>query len=392
MRVFLIPSSYPSGSNPIFGTFIEEQVNLLAAECKELMFGISLWGQGDEPYLLYANKPLRSLRKLFVHHPCFEKTEENKSILFSPAYTWSKKFRKGNLEGIIRANEQNLMAFIAKHGKPDLIHAQASYPAAWISKILSKKYKVPYLVTLRMSPFPFDEYLERGELNKDISTVLKQAKTLIATSRSQALRAESLGLGEIKVVHNPVDLNFFKPPKEKRPNAQVKLLAVGRLEAQKGFDTLIEAMSHVSEKIKLEIVGEGSQRKLLQRRIEDRSLNHRVRLVGQYSRLEIANSMQQADGYVLSSRHETFGNVLLEAMASGIPSVATRCGGPEDIISGRTGIFCEVNDEVGLAVAIEKMINTKWDPILIRSEAFNRFSPAVFATQMLDIYKQVSNT
>ena len=112
-------------------------------------------------------------------------------------------------------------------------------------------------------------------------------------------------------------------------------------------------------------------------------LGDRVTLHGQADRDEVRRYMQACHGYVLSSRHETFGNVLVEAMASGKPCVATRCGGPTDILSGQTGIYCDPDSEGALRVAIQALIHTRWDPHAIRAEAVSRFHPVSFTDRMM---------
>lgn len=359
----------------------------MAQQNKDLIFGVSLWGQGDDPFLLYSRDPIKSLKKCFVNLVPIISSEGGIHHFFTPAFTWSKRFLGGNLEGIVAANIKNFNAFKESVGLPDVLHAQASYPGAWIASELSKKYDVPYVVTLRMSPFPFPEYLKKGKLNSSLFKVLSNANRLLATSHSLKHRVRSFGLKNVEVVHNPVDLDFFTKQENDSFHQSIRLLSVGRLESQKGFDVLIRAMLKVSAEAHLDIIGEGTEHKKLQRQIDDLQLDHRVLLHGEKSRAEVRQFMQGADGYVLSSRHETFGNVLLEAMACGLPSVATRCGGPEDILlRPAIGLLCEPNDSDDLAASINQMIGADWQSKKIRLEAVQRFSPKIFTEDMIRIY------
>lgn len=361
---------------------------MMARENHQLIFGVSLWGQGDDPFLLYGRKPIGSFLKWIKKHKTSKHSKSNLNTYFSPAFTWSRKLLNGNIKGIHKANKINLERFMGDHGKPDVIHVQASYPGVWIASELSKCYNIPFIVTLRMSPFPFTEFLHRGELRQDLNKNLAQACMLIATSHSLEERARAFGLTNIKTIHNPVDLSFFEPVAEFTGSDSITLLTVGRLEDQKGFDLLIKAVSKLDFDFRLDIIGEGSERKSLERMISEFDLHSKVILHGEVDRLTVRDYMQRCDGYVLSSRHETFGNVLLEAMACGKPSVATRCGGPEDIITDSVGILCDKDSTEALALAIKKMIKTQWDPGEIRHVVEKRFSPVTFTESMGHVYKQ----
>jgi glycosyltransferase involved in cell wall biosynthesis len=393
VNIFVIPSWYPSISNPIYGTFVKEQILLMAKQSAELNFGVSLWGQGDDPFLLYAGRSFDSLRKRLVHHEPYQSKElANHRTYFTPAFSWTRRWRKGNLHGLIKSNEENLKHFEKAFGKPDLIHVQASWPGAWIANELSKRFDVPYVVTLRMSPFPFSQFLsKKGQLRSELFEVLNEAEMLIATSNSLADQVREFGLSNVVVVHNPVDTELFKPC-EQQPSHNTdkyKMLAVGRLEDQKGFDILITALAMLPEHFHLDIVGEGSERTKLEKLISDYQLMRRVKLVGEQSREEVAKHMRKCDIYVLSSRHETFGNVLLEAMACGKPVVATRCGGPSDIVTPDVGILCESESANSLSQAIMKAYEINFDSHRIRDHVISHFSPNIFTSEMKSVYERV---
>ena len=365
---------------------------MMAKAQPEMIIGVSLWGQGDKPFLLYAGQPIGSLIKWMRSHKTQVQSENNIWTYFTPAFTWSRRIFNGNLSGIVAANRYNLDQFISRHGMPDILHAQASYPAAWVAKQLSHHYNIPYVVTLRMSPFPFPEFLHNDQLKKDLFEVLRSASQLIATSSSLEQRVRSFGLDHVTTVNNPVDLQFFVPKKGHPKNRNFKLLAVGRLEEQKGFDLLIKALSILPSTIELKIIGGGSQHIILEKLIAELKLEQRISLLGEKSRVHVLEEFHKSDGFVLSSRHETFGNVLLEAMACGLPVVATRCGGPLDIVTNDTGIMCETENVDSLAQAIELLMNSQWDPIKIRKSVAERFSAMTFSQKMMRIYSQCAKT
>ncbi len=136
----------------------------------------------------------------------------------------------------------------------------------------------------------------------------------------------------VKVIPNPItyipkELSFSKSPN--------RIIAVGRLHAQKGFDLLIQAYSLIAYKIPewhIDIFGNGIDEKNLRKMIHDKKLDDKIFLKGITN--EIFKEYCQSQFLVLSSRYEGFGLVLGEAMACAIPCVSFRCEyGPEDIIS-----------------------------------------------------------
>lgn len=137
------------------------------------------------------------------------------------------------------------------------------------------------------------------------------------------------------------------------------ICAVGMLREVKGFDALIKAFYLVADKIpdyNLVIYGEGAEREALQGLIDSLGLGDRVKLPGQVS--EILREISKAGLFVLSSRHEGMPNALIEAMACGLPCIATDCAmGPRELITdGVNGILVPVDDLEAMAEAICRVI------------------------------------
>ncbi len=164
------------------------------------------------------------------------------------------------------------------------------------------------------------------------------------------------------------------------------LLAVGRLEAQKDFATLIRAFQKLEHPARLIILGEGSQRPILEKFIQEAELQERVELVG-----FVENPypyMKQASTLVMSSIHEGFPNVLVEALACGCPVVSTDCPtGPSEILEkGRYGRLVPVGDSDALARAISQTLNSPPDPEFLKQRVM-AFSPDVIADQYLALLR-----
>jgi glycosyltransferase involved in cell wall biosynthesis len=138
-----------------------------------------------------------------------------------------------------------------------------------------------------------------------------------------------------------------------------RLVAVGRLVEQKGFDTLIDGFARVAERFPdwtLTIFGEGPDRGLLERQVDALDLKGRVMLPGVTARA--GEWVGVASVFVLTSRYEGFPNVLIEAMAAGLPVISTDCDfGPAEIVApGISGLLVPVDDVAELAAALSQLM------------------------------------
>lgn len=171
----------------------------------------------------------------------------------------------------------------------------------------------------------------------------------------------------VRVVPNPVDLPRVRSLGQIAPNhpwfqlQQPVVVAVGRLHRQKGFDVLIRAFARVrqSTACKLLILGEGDLRQELEQLINRQGLAEDVQLPGFQE--NPYSYMAHSSAFVLSSRYEGFGNVLVEALALGTPVVSTRCPvGPEEILEdGKTGNLVPPEDESALAAAVLRVLQDR---------------------------------
>jgi glycosyltransferase involved in cell wall biosynthesis len=171
--------------------------------------------------------------------------------------------------------------------------------------------------------------------------------------------------GRIRVVRTGVDLKRFRPCSARPGSGPKRLLTVGRLHPVKGFVHLIDALSRVREArsdFQLDVVGDGPLRADLEERIERAGLTEHVHLRGAIGPSDLPPFYAKADLFVLSSLSEGLPVVLMEAMASGLPVVATRITGvPELVRDGVSGILVPPAEPRPLAAAIRRLLA---DPLL----------------------------
>jgi glycosyltransferase involved in cell wall biosynthesis len=222
------------------------------------------------------------------------------------------------------------------------------------------------------------------------------------TSQSADWLYRNTSAPRIKIIPNPVSYPLqsheprILPAKIQEEIAcSSLLLAVGRLESQKGFDYLIQAFSEVGARHPdwgLVILGEGKQRTELEHQIKSLGIGNRVRLPGAVG--NVGEWYAAADLYALTSRFEGFPNTLLEALAYGVPSLAVDCEtGPRDILRNEVdGLLVRENDYPALVAALDRMISNDKERANYSKraiEARDRFSTERVASLWEQLIKKV---
>ncbi len=193
--------------------------------------------------------------------------------------------------------------------------------------------------------------------------IYPRAKKVVACAKAiDEKLVELYGFKNTTTIYNSVDIDLaIEKSKEEIPETRSFILALGRLVPQKGFDYLIDAFTNSQAKnnVDLLICGEGEEREKLQAMIDERGMSDKIILKG-----NVENPFAyyaKADFYVLSSRHEGFPNILIEALACSCPCISFDCKtGPNEIIkNGENGLLVEAESVSGLTDAIDKLAGDK---------------------------------
>jgi glycogen(starch) synthase len=222
----------------------------------------------------------------------------------------------------------------------------------------------------------------------------RRADAVVVLSRRLAdlLVAGGLDPGRVQVIPSGVDLRRFAGPlPDPAPDLPCpRVLFVGRLAPQKGVSTLLDAVPLLRNRAAVVLVGDGPQRPALERQA-GRLAPGRVRFQGFVPHAEVPAWLAAADVLVLPSIYEELGSVLLEAMAAGLPVVASAVGGIPDAL-GAAGRLVPPRDPAALAAAVDEVLD---DPALAArlGEAARRrataFSWDALAGRVLDLYREV---
>jgi len=247
---------------------------------------------------------------------------------------------------------------LMRHKTYSVCHAFFGIPSGFVAMFLG----IPYIVSLRGSDVPF--YNKRFRLLDTIlfqhisRVVWKRAKAVVANSEALcALAYTTLPQQKISIIHNGVDTNTFVPAKKTAEDKIIRIISTGRLIERKGYHFLIDALKGV-ENAQLILIGDGPEKDALAEKA--RAFSVAVSFEGKRDRSFIISALQKADIFVLPSQNEGMSNSVLEAMACGLPIVATDTGGTKELISeGENGMIVPVGEVASLKVALLSLCNDK---------------------------------
>jgi len=281
----------------------------------------------------------------------------------------------------------------------DVIHAHFIYPEGVIAARIGAELGIPVVSSEHAMWRP---WLDRHPaVRRQVQRALPHIACV--TTVSEALRRSVVDLfGDavpVEVIPNVVDEQVFAAPRPDEPRDPDHLLFVGLIRQVKGLDLLARALGHLlpdHPSLHLTVAGGSFYRAYERDAAEVRSLvealglRDRVRFLGEVAPHDVAMLMRRSALLVVPSRRESFSLVTAEALASGTPVVATRCGGPEEILTPDMGALVPVDDAAALAIAIEVTLTRRFDPEHLRRYAVERFGRAAAARRLGNLYARVT--
>jgi glycosyltransferase involved in cell wall biosynthesis len=239
----------------------------------------------------------------------------------------------------------------------------------------------------------FERGLVRGSDLITARRAFRGADLLAPVSEELAERLRPLaGRTPMRVVGNPVDTEAFHPPDGAREEGPPRLLTVAWLDPKKGHRFLLDALPLLGrDDVTLDLVGGGELRPELEAQAARLGLTGRVRFLGPLAKEGVAELMRRADLLVLPSLHENLPVVLAEAMASGLPAVATRVGGVADLLDHEgAGTLVSPGDPEALAEAIRGRLDApRPDPAELAARAAERFGYETLGRTWDEIYDEL---
>lgn len=378
MKVLVFTTLYPSAVEPNKGTFLGSRTVRLAARP-----GLEVRVAAPVPYFpawppiakwhRYARVPAEEWRDgVHVLHPRYPVTPKVGMRFYGRA-----------LELAVRPSLRRL-----RRAFPfDVLEAHYLYPDGWAATRIGRRLGVPVVLWARGTDA--HSYPEIPAIRRAIRQALRGATRVAAVSSDLARRVEALEPSSrpVAVIPNGVDTSRFLPRDREEARRRLGiaqpgpiLLVVGRLTAVKAHGLLLEALASLvgdgtvaREGVRLLVVGEGELRGALERQAGSLGIRECVRFTGEVDQKDLPDWYAAADLHCLPSLREGWPNVLMEAMACGVPSVASRVGGAPEILDGADlGCLVESGSAAAFADGVRAALARDWDRSGIAGRARDR--------------------
>jgi glycosyltransferase involved in cell wall biosynthesis len=281
----------------------------------------------------------------------------------------------------------------------DVYHFYFGLPTGILALYVHFVLRKPYVLALRGSDVPgYDEtkWFMRPlhAMLRPLSRMLwrNASSVTVLTKHLQELAQRTLPDLSSVIIGNGVDSERFPSRPRDSRSTRIRLICVCRLVSRKGLEFLVEAMQELKrDGITLDIVGSGPEQQRLAEQIRSRGLGDHIRLTGYVGSEHLHRYYHQADVFVLPSLSESFGQVLLEAMSSGLPIVASAIGGIPEIIRDKTnGLLVPPKDAKALVQAIRWLADNPRQRVRIArynaQQARERYAWRAIASQYEALY------
>ncbi|MFC1528667.1 glycosyltransferase [Candidatus Latescibacterota bacterium] len=381
MRVGVISTVFPTKRNPAAGIYVKEELDSLTGHCEvRLIAPIANhhWFGESRSNAAHQNYPV--VRPLTLGFPRW----------------FMQRLYPSSMAVTLRLVGKSLFEGC------DIVHAHNAFPEGGAA-VKAFGGRFPVIITAHGSDLHL--FAMKPNLRPGIVKALNSAKRIICVSSFLTKTLRMLGVTtKTVVIPNGIDVSFLTPGDKEQSSEflglepdRARIIFAGNFFEVKGIEYLIQAMPAVLEKkpdCELILLGarpDSSDRHRYKKNIDSAGVSHAIRIVDRMPHEEIPTWISASDLLVLPSIREGFGLVAAEALACGRPVVATKSGGPEDIVQECMGILVPTRDPESMAHAILKVFDGEgiMSPESLAESARSRFSYEIVAGKILDVYNTV---
>lgn len=355
MKVVFLARWYPHKYDPMFGLFVQRHAEAAALH--------------DDITVIYVH-PDENAQNLYD----IERSHENGVDVIRIYY---KK------EGKVSSACRYLIACLKGlklAGKTDLFHVHVLTRMGFIAHWQKNLNGTPYMITEHWSRYlPGNDY--SGAVRKFWTKRIVRRAAMVTTVSdvlAQAMQNRGLKNKNYRILPNVVDTELFKPIPHH--NEVPKIVHVSCFEDKsKNISGLLEALKIMNDKgieYQAVLIGEGMDLEAMKRKAVDMGLTDKVRFTGLLQGQALVDEWATGDFFVLPSHYETGGIVLLEAMACGLPVVATKVGALPEIVNDSNGILVPDGDLQALVDAMEQFCHSygNYNPESLRKQVVEGYS------------------
>lgn len=384
MKVLWLASWYPNKFEPVNGDFVQRHAQAVAKFLPITVIHVVQAGMHTAKEFSVTENINGNLKELVYTFP-FKRTglELIDKIRYNIAY---QKFYLDIVD-----------TYIQQNGLPDLIHVHVPMKAGLIALQLKKKYKIPFIVSEQASYYEDaapDTFKKRSWFfQKNTEKIFQSANLVTNVSATIGIKIQQMfQLANVVPVHNVVDVAVFYP-KQKNPNPIFQWVHVSTLGEQKNIEGLLRAFQILKQKghTNWHLTLAGPLYKQHEPTVLHLGLSEYITFTGELKHNDVSTAMQNADAFVLFSKHENFPCVIPEALCCGLPVVASNVGGVAEAIDESNGIVVPSENIEALANALIDLMD-KYHLFSIHEIAANaksKYSEAVIGNQFIQLYKQL---
>ncbi len=380
MHVLALPKWYPGRNDPQLGDFIRKQVLAAARHVKmSVLFVVPLEGLSQKhEQELQENDGAWELR-------CYYRPDRSR---FTP------KRKLVNYLRYQQATRAGLARLWKERGAPDLVHVHILLRPALTARRLLRKHGIPYLISEQSSEYLDGRFAAKHAGSKAMHRQLfRHASAITAVSAWLGDGLVKLGLcGSYEVVPNVVP-GLDRPLPA--PGAAGSFMVVADLvDRTKNVSGVLRAMAEARKNdpgITLDLIGDGPDGPALRELTRSLGLEGAVRFHGRMANSAVLERMAGTGSVIINSNVETFSVVTGEALASGKPVIATRCGGPIAFITPENGLLIDVRSDDQLTAAMLRITreHASYDPATVRRSVSDRFSVDAVGNAFLAVYERI---
>lgn len=384
-NILWLPSWYPNILSPYDGDFIQRHARAVALFQKLTVIYI----KKDEKGIVTQNKKIitslqHNVNEIIVFYHSI-KTGINFLDRFLSAIKYKKTYKKA------------LSNYIKETGKPDLVHVHVALKAGVQAGWLKKKYNIPFVLTEHWTG-----YLPEAKFGlKDLSIFQKQTiQKIFNESNKITVVSDVLGkaiskqfdISEYSIVPNVVDTSVFFAQDHSK-NSPVQFIHISSLQYQKNIPAIIEAFNLIKKKgyaFRLLIYGPATSE--LKQLVKKNDLAESIQFKNEVPQAELAPSLRTSDALILYSHYETFGCVVIEANASGVPAILGNLPVFKEYITEyENGIFVTPDNPAELAIKLENFILGKYqfNKQIIAGKTAKKFNYDTIGRQFATIYENL---
>jgi glycosyltransferase involved in cell wall biosynthesis len=395
-KILFIPAWYPDRNNPISGIFIKKHA-VAAAKYNNIAVLFITFDptiQKKNYHIDISNEDNVTTIRIYFNHSRFRFPILRSLVnIFFQYYLWIKGFK-----------------FVKKNfGKPQLIHVHVIpflkttiFPAPFllgtILLYVKKIKKIPYIVTEHSSIYTDNDgryYHYPYLFKRTVKTVFAQSEgiTTVSENLMNSLKKHGIKHQNSFLISNVIDI-----PSEIKKNTsdKIRILTISILfDEIKNISGIIKAFYQVQKNfsnIELIIIGDGPDKNELIQLAKNLSLyNKNVFFEGFVPNAALSNYFFSSHFFILNSNFETFSVATAEAIAHGLPVIATKSGGPEEFITDEVGLLIERQNEKELVEAMVYMINNwkNYSPEKLRNYIAERFSADIIGKKLTEVYETI---